>query len=105
MPTPKRAPDPAVVHLPSAVPGGMDARVNRTQVPGVDDRVALGPLHMSMTDFCRLVDHVLTSAPIKADDPRVPLMERITASAGGMREGAIFVSMPSAEAAQTSVPA
>lgn len=65
------------ISLPNTTPGGMDAHVHSVPVPGVDDRVVIGPIIMPMAEFCALVEHVLTSAPIKAEDPRTALVERL----------------------------
>lgn len=69
--------DSVPVHLPNTLPGGMTAHVHTVPVPTVDDRVILGPITMPMREFCAMVEHVLTVTPLKADDPRARLLDRL----------------------------
>ena len=65
------------IELPNTVPGGMSASVNFSPIPYVDDRVEIGPLVMPMREFCALVEHVLTCAPLKDGDPRERLLAHV----------------------------
>ncbi len=56
------------IHLADAEPGGMECRLVPARTPGVEDRVVIGPITMPMSDFCRLVVHVMTATPVRQDD-------------------------------------
>lgn len=59
----------------------MEAVVHTSPCPGVDDRVVLGPVVIPMTEFLALVEHVLTSSPLRKEDPRLALVERVRIAA------------------------
>jgi hypothetical protein len=59
------------------MPGGMEAHVHTVPVPHVQDRVIIGPIEIPMREFCELVEHVLTATPLKPNDSRARLLDRL----------------------------
>ncbi len=65
------------IHLPMTKPGGMDAYAYAAPVPGVEDRVVIGPIDMPVSEFCEVVRMALCARPLHATDARYKLIHDV----------------------------
>ncbi len=82
------------IHLPKTNPGGMDAWIAKSRVPGCFDKVMVGPIAIPMDEFCRLMELALSESAMSAEDPRVRVLSRLNAAPVYDGDGRIQLEPP-----------